>query len=173
MREFLRRLFGRHESPPPAHTQSRRPGSGRDRSVAEADAMPAYGGARDHVGGARIVYQPERDGDPDPGEVVWCWVAYEDDPNKGKDRPVIAMGHIEYFPDLLVVQLSSQSRHAEDPDWLSVGTGDWDPQQRESFADLDRPLAVSPGAVRREGGTLAKQRFDEVAEELRRRYGYT
>lgn len=27
-----------------------------------------------------------RDGDPDPGEVVWTWVPYGDDPSQGKDR---------------------------------------------------------------------------------------
>ena len=33
-------------------------------------------------------YEPDPDGQPDPGEVVWAWVAYEDDPARGKDRPV-------------------------------------------------------------------------------------
>ena len=32
-------------------------------------------------------YAPEMDGEPDPGEVVWAWVPYEDDPAQGKDRP--------------------------------------------------------------------------------------
>ena len=39
--------------------------------------------------GAR--YAPERDGEPDPGEVVWAWVPYEDDPSQGKDRPVLVL----------------------------------------------------------------------------------
>src|SRR5262249_10344430 len=34
--------------------------------------------------GPEIVYAPERDGDADPGEVVWGWVPYEDDPAQGK-----------------------------------------------------------------------------------------
>ena len=34
-------------------------------------------------------YAPEVDGEPDPGEVVWGWVPYEDDPQQGKDRPVL------------------------------------------------------------------------------------
>ena len=37
-------------------------------------------------------YAPEQDGDPDPGEVVWAWIPYEDDPKQGKDRPVIVLG---------------------------------------------------------------------------------
>ena len=33
-------------------------------------------------------YAPKPDGRPDPGEVVWAWVPYEDDSSQGKDRPV-------------------------------------------------------------------------------------
>ena len=36
-------------------------------------------------------YAPEIDGEPDPGEVVWAWVPYEDDPSQGKDRPVLVL----------------------------------------------------------------------------------
>ncbi len=32
------------------------------------------------------------DGDPDPGEVVWTWVAFEEDPEQGKDRPIVVIG---------------------------------------------------------------------------------
>lgn len=41
----------------------------------------------------RLVYAPDLDGRADPpGEVVWTWVVYEDDPTKGKDRPVLVVG---------------------------------------------------------------------------------
>ena len=42
--------------------------------------------------GVRIAYTPDMDGDADPGEVVWAWVPYEEDPNRGKDRPVVVIG---------------------------------------------------------------------------------
>ena len=29
---------------------------------------------------------------PEPGEVVWTWVPYEEDPTRGKDRPVPVIG---------------------------------------------------------------------------------
>jgi hypothetical protein len=32
----------------------------------------------------RAEYAPDLDGDPDPGEVVWTWVPYEDDPSKAR-----------------------------------------------------------------------------------------
>ena len=38
-----------------------------------------------------IEYSPVVDGRPDPGEVVWAWVPYEDDPSRGKDRPVLVL----------------------------------------------------------------------------------
>src|SRR5882757_411423 len=34
----------------------------------------------------RLVYAPDLDGRADPGEIVWTWVVYEDDPTRGKDR---------------------------------------------------------------------------------------
>ncbi len=61
-----------------------RPDADRERRAPDAAvASPAE---------VRITYAPERDGDPDPGEVVWCWVPYEDDPSQGKDRPVVVVG---------------------------------------------------------------------------------
>lgn len=36
--------------------------------------------------GVRVEYTPDMDGEADPGEVVWAWVPYEDDPHRGKDR---------------------------------------------------------------------------------------
>jgi hypothetical protein len=39
-----------------------------------------------------FTYAPRADGFADPGEVVWAWVAYEDDPAQGKDRPVVVLG---------------------------------------------------------------------------------
>ena len=33
----------------------------------------------------------ETDGLPDPGEVCWAWVPYEEDETRGKDRPVLLL----------------------------------------------------------------------------------
>ena len=40
----------------------------------------------------KLVYAPDLDGRADPGEIVWTWVVYEDDPTRGKDRPVLVVG---------------------------------------------------------------------------------
>ena len=118
--------------------------------------------------GPEIVYAPERDGDPDPGEVVWAWVPYEDDPAQGKDRPVLVIGY--EGPELLGVPLSSKD-HAAKPDaaeWVEVGRGAWDGQARVSFANADRVLRYRPAEVRREGAALRRDRFDAVVAEVRR-----
>ena len=41
------------------------------------------------VGAVSIDYAPAVDGDPDPGEIVWTWVPYEERDGRGKDRPVL------------------------------------------------------------------------------------
>ena len=60
----------------------------------------------------KVLYSPDLDGRADPGEIVWTWVVYEDDPSKGKDRPVLVVGRDR--GTLLGLMLSSQERHAGD-----------------------------------------------------------
>jgi hypothetical protein len=95
--------------------------------------------------------------------VVWTWVPYEDDPRIGKDRPVVILGRAidGSRGELAVVQLSSRP-HQGDPRWLGIGSGAWDRQGRASSVRLDRMLAVSPSAVRREGAALPREHFDAV-----------
>lgn len=118
----------------------------------------------------QVVYAPERDGDPDPGEVVWGWVPYEDDPTMGKDRPVLVIGYADQAQKrLLAVPLSSKDpEHKRDAhEWVSVGEGGWDRERRESFANADRLLRFDADEVRREGAALSRDRFDEVVAMVR------
>ena len=64
----------------------------------------------------KLVYSPDLDGRADPGEIVWTWVTYEDDPTRGKDRPVLVVGRDRNT--LLGLMMSSQERHAADRDWV-------------------------------------------------------
>ena len=123
-----------------------------------SDAVPVA--AADVV----VTYQPERDGDPDPGEVVWTWVPYEDDPQQGKDRPVVVIGVAG--ADLVVVPMSSQDHDGrrDEAEWVEVGRGQWDRDGRVSYADVDRLLRVAPGVVRREGALLDRDDFDRVVQ---------
>ncbi len=115
----------------------------------------------------QITYAPKRNGRPDPGEVVWAWVPYEENAKQGKDRPVVVIGRAGRR--LLAVPLTSQDRSGprNARAWVAVGTGGWDRSGRASYANAARLLRYSPRTVRREGGAVPRDRFDEVVERVR------
>jgi hypothetical protein len=114
--------------------------------------------------GVRIEYTPQIDGDPDPGEVVWTWVPFEDDPTLGKDRPVVIVGR----HGALLSGVALTSKPKVRPDHVDIGTGPWDPWGRPSYAKVDRLLDIDPDRVRREGAVLSRRRFDAVIEAVDR-----
>jgi hypothetical protein len=120
--------------------------------------------------GRNVEYAPNLDGDADPGEIVWTWVKYEDDPDQGKDRPVLVVGRDGRT--LLGLMLSSQSERDGQRNWLGLGPGTWDREERPSWIRLDRVLEVDEDGIRREGAILDRGRFDEVAARLRDDYGW-
>ena len=119
----------------------------------------------------RVEYAPNLDGSADPGEVVWCWVQFEEDPSQGKDRPVLVVGR--EGPHLLGLMLSSQERHDGEPGWHSLGAGPWDSAGRPSWLRLDRVLDVPETGIRREGAVLDKARFTLIAARLQADYGWS
>ena len=121
--------------------------------------------------GRRLVYAPQPDGRADPGEVVWTWVAYEEDAAQGKDRPVLVVGRDGRT--LLGLMLSSRSERDGQRDWLALGPGAWDRESRPSWVRLDRVLEVDEDGVRREGAVLDRARFERVAAALRRDHGWS
>jgi hypothetical protein len=125
---------------------------------------PGAASVDSELDGVAIEYTPCRDGDPDPGEVVWTWVPYEDDPSQGKDRPVVVFGRRD--PYLVGVALTSK-QHDNEPQ-IEVGTGPWDREGRTSYAKLERILDIDPAQVRREGAILDRGRFDDLVAALRR-----
>nr|WP_228501625.1 type II toxin-antitoxin system PemK/MazF family toxin [Nocardioides agariphilus] len=124
-----------------------------------------------------IAYAPEIDGEPDPGEVVWAWVPYEDDPSQGKDRPVIvvAPGTGATAGKWLALPLTSKD-HDRDAEqeaasgryWMDVGSGGWDLEGRPSEVRLDRLLVLDRADIRREGAALDQAIFEQVVTEARR-----
>lgn len=119
----------------------------------------------------RISYSPDLDGQADPGEIVWTWVVYEDDPTRGKDRPVLVVGRDQRT--LLGLMLSSQDRHSEDTHWVGIGTGNWDDDGRPSWVRLDRVLDVPEDGIRREGAILDPERFEIIARRLRAEFSWS
>ncbi|MFN8168224.1 MAG: type II toxin-antitoxin system PemK/MazF family toxin [Candidatus Nanopelagicales bacterium] len=129
-----------------------------------SNPRPERGGAWDFHGRITPEYAPDHDGEPDPGEVVWTWVPYEEDPEVGKDRPLVVVGRAVDDPSLLVGLMLSSKHHDGDGRWHPVGTGAWDGEHRPSWVRVDRPLAVTEGAVRREGSALDRRTFLDVVE---------
>lgn len=114
----------------------------------------------------KVSYAPVKDGDADPGEIVWTWVPYEEEPGQGKDRPLLVIG--SYGSDVAALMLTSKPHNQ--PNYLSIGSGSWDAQRRPSWIRLDRVMRLDPDSIRREGAVVPKDVFDRVvsAYEARR-----
>ncbi len=139
-----------------------------------AGTVPSDSGATDEIG-----YLPQADGLPDPGEVVWAWVPYEEDASRGKDRPVLLIGRRAH-DQLLGLMLTSKDHDRDEADearhgrhWMDVGSGGWDREGRPSEVRLDRLLVLATSAVRREGAALERQIFDEVVSAAKRFHSVT
>ena len=125
----------------------------------------------DFMGVVDAGYTPELDGDADPGEVVWTWVPYEDDPTRGKDRPVLVVGRDG--PWVLGLMLTSKDHGRDAADearwgrrWFDLGAGQWGSRGRPSEVRLDRVLRIAPRAIRREGAIMERVMFDRVVRQL-------
>ncbi len=118
----------------------------------------------------KVVYAPQLDGKADPGEIVWVWVTFEEN-DGGKDRPVLVVGRER--DTLLGLMLSSNPRHELNPNWMHVGAGPWDHENRPSWVRLDRVLEVPEAGIRREGAILDRERFDTVAARLMRDFAWS
>ena len=150
----------------PTTRDSRAPGPERAAPAARADYPGDFAGTPD------LTYAPKPDGQPDPGEIVWTWVPYEEDHRQGKDRPVLLVGRDGSW--LLALMLTSKDHdrdHAQEArrgrHWQDIGSGAWDSKGRPSEVRVDRILRVDPAAVRREGAVLYQQQFDLVASAVR------
>jgi PemK-like, MazF-like toxin of type II toxin-antitoxin system len=145
--------------------QRQRPSGRQQKPQPQQKTLPNRPAASDAI--IQVGYAPKLDGDPDPGEVVWTWVTYEEDASRGKDRPVLIIGHRDQ--QLACVALTSK-RH-ERAAQVDVGTGPWDRDRRVSYASIDRLLDVAPESIRREGAILDRDRFDQVITALREQHG--
>ena len=171
-----------------AAADPRRPGLGRRAEAARSSGgtlvarslseLPGIGDAPKvysvpDLGLPEFDYSPREDDFPDPGEVVWTWVPYEEDRSQGKDRPVLVLAEIERC--IVFAQLTSKD-HDRDAEqearngrfWIDVGSGGWDSKGRPSEARIDRLLCVAPEQMRREGGSLDEARFTQVVAAIRR-----
>ncbi|MGO2520669.1 MAG: type II toxin-antitoxin system PemK/MazF family toxin [Microbacterium sp.] len=117
-----------------------------------------------------VQYTPEKDGSPDSGEIIWTWVPYEENDGRGKDRPVLVIGR-QSANRVYAVRMTSKA-HDRDRDYLSIGSGAWDSQGRESWVDIEQLYLVHEEGMRREAAILDRGRYDRVASALVKRYGW-
>jgi hypothetical protein len=142
---------------------------GRPETVA---SRPGAGYPGDFTGSVPASYTPKINRKPDPGEIVWTWVPYEEDFTQGKDRPVLLVGRDGTW--LLGLMLTSKDHNRDAADearwgrhWMDVGAGSWDSHGRPSEVRLDRVVRVDPRQVRREGAILDEPRFDAIISAAR------
>jgi hypothetical protein len=122
------------------------------------------------IGPVRMSYSPQPDGAPDPGEIVWTWVPFEENDGRGKDRPVLVVA-VESAGTFLAVQLTSKD-HDGEGDFVPIGAGGWDGGHRPSWVNLDRVIRVREGGMRREAAALQREPFERVTKRLHQRYGW-
>ena len=146
-----------------------------ERTMRRDDDHPHRGEVREiptSENATRLTYTPERDGLADTGEIVWTWVPFEEDPHQGKDRPLLVVGR--RGRRLHGLMLSSQSPdERERQDWLPIGSGPWDREERDSFLRVDRLFEFDEDDIRREAAVMDEERFWLVADVLRSRYGWS
>lgn len=159
LRDVGKRPQRPHRSPAPPE-----PGSG-------APAASRYPG--DFRGMPLVSYSPVPGKRPDPGEVVWTWVPYEEDSSRGKDRPVLLIGRDGAW--LLALQLSSVDHDLDALQearsgrfWVDIGPGGWDAKGRRSEVRVNRVIRVDPAAVRRVSVSVSRETFDGVVAQMRR-----
>ncbi len=155
------------------HDRSRR--AARPKPAQRFPKRPSGGYPGDFRGPIKPVYAPDLDGSPDPGEVVWGWVPYEEDHSRGKDRPILLIGRDGAW--LLGLMLTSGDNVPGGPGdvhtdehgtpYINIGTGDWDSLRRPSEVRLDRIIRIEPSAVRREGAVMPMDRFSSVVDAVR------
>ena len=145
-----------------------RSGAGHGAAVGLARAYPG-----DFHGTAKVSYAPSPNGRPEPGEVVWTWVPYEEDHSRGQDRPVLVVGTTgRYLLGLMLTSKDHDGDARRSNDYVDIGTGPWDRQRRPSEAKLDRILQINPQDVRREGAILDPGSFSAIAAALQSRHGW-
>lgn len=157
---------------PPVRTPV--PARGRSGSTPRLPAGVTGTYPGDFTGTAALRYSPSPDGHPDPGEIVWTWVPFEEDHSRGKDRPVLLVGsHGKYLLGLMLTSKDHDRLPRARLAYVDIGTGSWDRRGRPSEAKLDRVLQIHPADIRREGAVLDRKMFRLVADELRRLHGWT
>lgn len=116
-----------------------------------------------------IFYAPDMDGQADPGEIVWADIHTHHGETLDK-RAVLIIGRKDHT--LLAMLISSNDEHANQKNWLEVGSGPWDPAGRESWIRVDKILQIPESLIQRRGAAMPERRYERIANYLRSTYGW-
>ena len=133
----------------------RAPRESKKASVARLIVKPTSRVARS------IYYAPDMDGQAEPGEVVWVTVPS----TPPRERSLLIVGREHH--DVLGLLISPDKEHATHPDWLDIGSGDWEASGEPCWVRMDKTLLVSETDVHRRGASVPPRRFERVANRLR------
>lgn len=148
----------------PAETAARtEPRTGGDDSPGRNGNGATRDLTRDELRAIRPSYAPKLDGEPDPGEVIWTWVPYVEQDGRGKDRPVLILARLDAM-SWAACYLSTKHHSG----FVSVGTGSWDSQGRESFLSPERVLRVTDAGMRRESTGIDRASYDRAVQAVMR-----
>jgi hypothetical protein len=165
----LRAVLAPKKAGAPARPTPARPGTVPAESPGQGGSSATLEVDPSRIGKVRMTYSPSRDGAPDPGEIVWTWVPFEERDGRGKDRPVLVVA-AEPAGTFLAVQLTSKAHR--NADFVPIGSGAWDSAGRPSWVNIDRVFRVHAAGMRRETAGLPAQTFTAVESRLRQRYGW-
>ncbi len=123
-----------------------------------------------------VVYSPAMDGQAESGEVVWfdapaSFTKGSSGDNVVVERPLLVVGRSSHV--ILGLLISSHSSHADQPNWLAIGSGDWEPSGKPCWLRMDRVVELTEDRIRRRGAVLPRRRFEMVANHLRDRYAWS
>lgn len=156
-------------APKPSSAKTSAPKPSAPAATVASDGSDYPGDYRDMI---NFEYSPSLDGDADPGEIVWTWVPFEEDHSQGKDRPVLLVGRDgEYLLALMMTSKDHNNREHADPNYLDIGSGPWDPQDRASEVKLNRVIRVRPDSMRREGAIMPEDTFRLIERAWTRHNG--
>ncbi|WP_336244277.1 type II toxin-antitoxin system PemK/MazF family toxin [Corynebacterium meridianum] len=117
-----------------------------------------------------IYYAPDMDGQADPGEVVWIWVNTDGPGSPARERAIIVIGRSRQH--MLGLVISPNPEHAEEDNWLGIGSGPWDESGRQCWVRMDKVLEIPELEIRRQGAVIPRHRFERIANRLRSSYGW-
>jgi hypothetical protein len=109
-------------------------------------------------------YRPRHpDGHPDPGEIVWARVPFEDDPTQSKIRPVVIIGRAKNG-NLVAVQSTSKSHR---PGSIPVA---WS-NDKISYIRPERLIQIDANNYQKEGSYIKRPKFQEIVDLVSSRHG--